>query len=184
MKWASPIDYKLIPTTDSYSFKYMKPGTTGLPLPSHLGAFGVKRRHHSHEGIDLYCDDGSYVKSVNNGIVLNIVSFTGASMDSPWWEDTMAVLVHTKDGIVVYGEITPATYLKKGQEIKQGDFIGNVKKVLKEDKGRPMSMLHLELHKCNIKYHAHCIHPLVEWLPNDPQPENLLDPTSFLLEAL
>ena len=182
MKWISPIDYKLVVTEDSHSYLHMKEGETGLPLPPHPGAFGVKRKNHIHEGVDLYCPEGTVVRSVNDGIVAGIATFTGENANSPWWEETYAALIHTDDGIVVYGEIE-FPFLLIGSNIYQGDKIGKIKRVLKNDKGRPMSMLHFELYK---KYpgaiHGH--HPLVEWQVDKPQPENLLNPTQFLLESL
>lgn len=179
MRWISPIDYKLIITRDSNSFQNMKENETGLPIFPHVGAFGVKRKYHIHEGVDLYCPEGTQVRAVNDGIVVGIVDFTGESVNSPWWEDTKAVLVKTLDGIVVYGEILPDYCLTLHQEIKQGDIIGYVKRVLKDDKGRPMSMLHLELYK-DVSFSLHGHHPLIEWKVDECCPSILLDPTPFL----
>ena len=182
MKWISQIDYKLVLTSDSNSFMTMKENETGLPISPHVGAFGVKRRNHIHEGIDLYCPEGTLVKSVNDGIVVGIVGFTGEAVKSPWWEDTQAVLVKSDDGVIVYGEILPV-YLHLRQKLKQGDVVGLVKRVLKKDKGRPMSMLHLELYK-ERPGGSLGHHPLVEWCVDELQPDNLLDPTPFLKEIM
>ena len=148
-------------------------GITGLPLGDHPGAFGVKRKHHIHEGVDLYCPEGSVVQAVEEGVVVAVIPFTGtiASPPSPWWHDTWAVLVEGPSGVVVYGEI--ASRVMVGDPIVPGWSMGYVKQVLKEDKGRPMSMLHLELHKPGTR-------DAYEWI--DKRPESLLDPTPFLLE--
>lgn len=151
----------------------MPEGYTGVPLAPHPGAFGVERKNHTHEGVDLYCPEGTLVDAVEEGTVVAVIPFTGAlaTPPSPWWHDTWAVLVEGPSGVVVYGEIRPA--VKVGDPIKAGWTIGWVKQVLKEDKGRPMSMLHLELHRSGTR-------DAYAW--EDERPESLLDPTPFLLE--
>jgi murein DD-endopeptidase MepM/ murein hydrolase activator NlpD len=64
--------------------------------------------------------------------------------------------------------------VKVGQEVVAGDILGVVTRVLKVDKGRPMSMLHLELRVSGNTAD-------IEWLDPDAQPEGLLDPTPLLL---
>lgn len=174
MSWLSPLKLKLIPTDQSESFMNMKDGETGLPLAPHPGAFGVQRKHHFHEGVDLYCPDGTPVYAVEDGRVVKIMPFTGAAAGMDWWEDTDAVLIEGVSGVVVYGEITPAT--KEGADVRAGDLIGHVKRVLKVDKGRPMSMLHLELHD-------HGARQAPEWPVDGEKPETLRDPTAFLKAA-
>lgn len=169
--WHSPIPYKLVPTSESESFKTMKDGETGIPTGSHPGAFGVKRKHHTHEGVDLYCPEGTQVYAVEAGYVVAIIAFTGAAVGSSWWHDTVAVLVEGESGVVVYGEISPVVTV--GSMILKGCLIGNVKQVLTKDKGRPMSMLHLELHKKGAR-------DAPEWTKR--RPKTLLDPTRYLLE--
>jgi hypothetical protein len=86
-------------------------------------------------------------------------------------------MIEGSSGVINYGEIKPLETLAIGQEIKEGDLIGNVIPVLKKDKGRPMNMLHLELYTLGTNTH------LLEWKLNFPQPENLLDP-NILLQPL
>ncbi len=147
----------------------------GLPVGSHPGAFGVKRKNHIHEGIDLYVPEGTPVRAVEDGIVVALEKFTGteATPPSPWWMDTEALLVEGASGVVVYGEIT--SIREPGYEVKAGDLLGYVIQVLKKDKGRPMSMLHLELHE-------HGTRQTSEWL--DEKPASLLDPTPHFLLPL
>ena len=174
MPWLSPIPYKLVRTTASESFRTMKKGTTGLPLPPHPGGFGVARKHHIHEGVDLYVPEGTPVTTVEDGIVCAILPFTGLIADSPWWNDTWAVMVEGVSGVVLYGEINPALdRLGLGDSVKAGEQIGTVVTVLKQDKGRPMSMLHLELYTNGTR-------SPVEWALDTPRPSNLIDPTGFL----
>lgn len=175
MVWQSPINLKLVPSSHSMSFQDMDAGQTALPQPPHVGAFGISRKHHIHEGIDLYCPEGTEVFAVEDGQIVNIVPFTGAHAGSDWWHDTYAVLVEGKTGVVVYGEILSTC--QNGQHIKAGDLIGHVKQVLKTDKGRPMSMLHLELY-------MHGVRDAVEWPVGTPRPDGLMNPTPYLLESI
>lgn len=171
-EWHSPLRLDLIPTSDSESYKSMREGETGLPLAPHPGAFGVRRKFHSHEGIDLYCSEGTPVYSVEPGEIVEIIPFTGKLVNSPWWNDTMAVLVEGASGVVVYGEIIPVVQV--GEKLDCGALIGHVKQVLTKDKGRPMAMLHLELHSKGAR-------DAPEWV--DERPDTLLDPTEHLLNC-
>lgn len=157
--WVFPID--------SYSFP--------LPKGDHPGAFGTKRRFDVHTGVDLYCEEGTLVKAVESGKVIFVENFTGPNAGSPWWEDTKAVWVEGDSGIVVYGEIDP--FVEVGFEIQAGSTIGSVKRVLKNDKGKPMSMLHLELYDKKMKETAW-------WKHGENKPEYLLDPTDKLIKSL
>lgn len=170
-RWVRPIPLTLEPTTDSESFRTQGPGVTGLPVGQHPGAFGVVRKHHIHEGVDLYCPSGTEVCAVEDGEVVAVLPFTGGKAGLPWWLDTEAVLVEGASGVVLYGEVSAA--VKVGASVKAGDPIGHVVRVLRNDKGRPTSMLHLELHVPGTR-------ALVEWYANAPRPPSLLDPTVML----
>lgn len=172
-----PIPLKLVPTADSESFKTYFNGETGLPLHPHPGSFAYKRKNHIHEGVDLYCDEGTPVYAMEGGRVVAIIPFTGEQDGSPWWHDTEAVLIEGESGVILYGEIAPDTNLKVGMSLKQGALIGHVKQVLKKDKGRPMSMLHLEFHEKGTR-HAE------EWPVNGKKPNSLKDPTPLLLRSV
>ena len=147
-----------------------------IPVAPHLGAFGVVRKNHTHEGVDLYVPNGDPVFAVEPGIVVAILPFTGEHCGSPWWHDTWCVMVEGASGVVNYGEIVPRPGLDIGDEVRPIDVVGHVKTVLKKDKGRPMSMLHIELYEAGVR-------EPVEWLPDAPRPAGLLDPTSFLLDS-
>jgi murein DD-endopeptidase MepM/ murein hydrolase activator NlpD len=176
--WINPVGLTLIPTTESESFRDMPEGTTGLPLAPHPGAFGVQRKNHTHEGVDLYLPDRAPVMAVEDGLIVAVIDFTGenAVPPSPWWHNTKALLVEGDTGVVVYGEIDLALDYWPGDLIKGGDVIGYVTPVLKKDKGRPMTMLHLELHR-------HGTSDAYEWTVDGPRPESLLDPTPYLLAS-
>lgn len=150
---------------------------TELPLNPHCGAFGVERKHDIHTGVDLYCQNGDEVFAIEDGIVVLVENFTGASANSDWWNDTKAIHIEGRHGVIVYGEIEPNKELVEGFTIKAGQRIGTVKQVLKEDKGRPMSMLHIELYKHGSR--QSCI-----WESNKSKNDNLLDPTKLLLSLI
>lgn len=186
MTWLSPIPLLLIPTHYSESFHLLPRGSTGLPLLPHPGAFGVVRTKHVHEGVDLYCPTGTLVSCVEDGIVVAILPFTGSqayavnpatgSVESlHWWHDTDVVLVEGATGVVAYGEITPLC--KVGDELIAGEVLGSVLRVLKKDKGRPMSMLHIELHVSGTREPT-C------WYQENGRPSSLLDPTPYLLACM
>lgn len=152
--------------------------STEIPMIPHPGAFGVTRKKHMHEGIDLYCNNGDEVIAIEEGIVININAFTGEMVGSPWWNNTYCVLIEGKTGVFNYGELIPHKNLKIGMKIEEGQTIGHITTILKEDKGRPMNMLHLELYKHGTKEH------LNEWSLQMEQADNLLNPTEHLLEIV
>lgn len=184
-RWRSPIDYELIPTMDPMSFREMRwwpRMQTGIPIPPagdwdpdnyHPGAFGVLRRHDIHTGVDLYCQPGTKVSSVEDGEVVAVLPFTGPLAGSPWWNDTDAVMIEGPSGVVCYGEVL--SWMRPGDIVRAGDWIADVCTVLKKDKGRPRTMLHLELYE-------HGTRNPVDWFPGRERPIELRDPTSKLLE--
>jgi murein DD-endopeptidase MepM/ murein hydrolase activator NlpD len=152
-----------------------------IPDGNHRGAFGKVRRHDIHTGVDLYCDPGTKVFAVEGGKVVAIENFTGPNADdpSPWWNDTKAILIKGESGVILYGEVTLVDThglgdsLREGDVVEAGSHIGYAAQVLKKDKGLPMCMLHFELYKPGTD-------ESVWWKPENPQPENLLDPTEKL----
>lgn len=166
-------------------------GVTGIPLIGHPGSFAYPRKHHIHEGVDLYVPSGTRVYAVEAGEIVDIQPFTGVHAGSPWWENTWAIAVHGKSGIIVYGEIRVSPYFndlvfpwqpnigikRRFYTVRCGQCLGNVVSVLHHNKGRPQSMLHLEL------YHHDAPNIMVEWKHGQDKPVGLLDPTQYLLEA-
>jgi murein DD-endopeptidase MepM/ murein hydrolase activator NlpD len=181
IKWLKPIPLTIVLEKDFEGFRRHPTGTTGLPIgDTHAGAFGYPRRHHIHEGIDLYCPEGTSVVAVETGIVVAVIDFTGplAQPPSPWWHKTMAVLVEGDSGVVVYGEIAVEPSILEGAHVKAGDPIGHVVSVLKKVKNdRPTAMLHLELHEPGTR-------DAYEWTIALGRPASLRDPTPFLMEAI
>jgi len=153
-----------------FNYKYK------IPQENDLGAFGVKRKYDIHTGVDLYCNHGDVVLSIEEGEVLAIKPFTGEIAGFPWWNDTWGIAIKGKSGIINYGEVKPKKSLKEGDFVKEGDIIGIVIPVLKKDKGKvpSTSMLHLELYN---SYNGEW----VEWELGNKKPDNLEDPTNLLI---
>lgn len=163
-------------------------------LPDYLGLFGSIRKEDVHTGIDLYCEIGTEVVAMCDGIVVGVENFTGkyvgnkvrtpdqyndgdpnAQQPSPWWNDTDAVLIKSDIGgsVILYGELD--TDIEIGTRVVAGQIIGKIKRsVLRFNKGRPMTMLHLEWHKPGAPYFS------FGWEINRPKPEKLLDPEIIL----
>lgn len=154
-----------------------------IPQRDHPGAFGAVRKFDIHTGVDLYCKEGTSVFAVEDGEIVAIEEFTGPNAESPWWNQTWAILIRGDSGVVVYGEVENPS-LSVGDIVKMGDFLSCTKQVLKKDKGKPMCMLHLEL--CTSETTE-----TVWWRKKgekanwwkETKPPCLLDPTEHLLEA-
>lgn len=165
-------------TTDSESYAHRDFNhETEIPLGTHPGAFGTVRRCHIHEGVDLYGQPGAPVYAMEAGVVVARQAFTGEAAGSPWWADTECLLVEGECGVLNYGEIQPLSALKPGVPVIAGQLIGHLVTVLRKDKGRPRTMLHLE------RYVKGTCAPLAEWRLLRPQPGMLCDPTSLLVNA-
>lgn len=145
-----------------------------LPEPGDAGFFGAVRKHDVHTGIDLYCDDGDTVYAIEDGVVVSIEKFTGEHADSPWWNNTWALLIEGNSGVIVYGEIIISSELCVGSPILEGQEIGKICKVLKKDKGvNPPAMLHLELMQ-------HGYYKTNWWKLGEKTPEGLMNPYNLI----
>lgn len=147
-----------------------------IPVGRHLGAFGARRKHHMHEGVDLYAPEGSPVYAMNKGVYLGCYQFTGEAVGSPWWNTTHACVIAHEDAIICYGELCPLPNIPVGYAVNEGDVLGVIVPVLKKDKGRPMSMLHVERY-------SHFDGEFYEWAIGQHKPSGLCDPTPYLLKA-
>lgn len=155
----------------------------GIPINNHPGAFGVRRKHDIHEGVDLYTYAGAEVLAMHDGVVIANYNFTGAPVGTPWWNETNALLVRVSGLYFVYGELE--SKCQPGDNIKKGDVIGHILPVLPENKirldiqGHSNAMLHLE------KWHMHTTDVLdmqrPPWTDYSNRPNGLLDPTAGLI---
>lgn len=147
-----------------------------IPSDNHAGAFGVTRKNHIHEGVDLYTETHNPVYAMESGTVVCIKPFTGISAGSDWWNDTQCIMISGDSGVLNYGELTIDT-LFVGDRVSKGQYLGKIETVLKIDKGLPMSMLHFE------RYIIGTVEPITEWSLNMDQPTTLCDPSLLLIRA-
>lgn len=149
-----------------------------LPNKADLGAFGTPRKFDVHTGIDLYCNENEEIFAIEDGIIIAIEWFTGSKVDMPWWNDTQAIAIKGKSGVINYGEVIANATLNVGDIVKEGDLLGLVTPVLKKDKGKvpSTSMLHIELYS---EYDG----IWVVWGLGESQPKNLLNPLELLEQA-
>jgi murein DD-endopeptidase MepM/ murein hydrolase activator NlpD len=150
-----------------------------LPTGDDLGAFGTPRKFDVHTGIDLYTTKDAEVFAIEDGEVVAIEWFTGKMVNMPWWNDTQAIAIKGKSGVINYGEVQPHYDVVVGDLVKEGDHIGWITPVLKKDKGvvPSTSMLHLELYsEYNGKWEI--------WNLGKDKPKNLYNPYYMLLEEL
>jgi phosphopantothenoylcysteine decarboxylase len=176
---------KLLEGELTWIFPLPKDECSGIPIGSHPGSFGAKRRKDVHTGVDLYCKDDSPVYAVEDGRVIGYERFTGELAGSPWWNDTDAILIEGASGVVCYGEIkkdfaTPHV----GETVRRGCLVGRVSAVVREGRERPdvpghsRSMLHLELYKHGRTSVSSCWGGLDEEMP-----DYMVDPTALLLSS-
>lgn len=149
-----------------------------LPLAGHCGSFAAVRKHDIHTGIDLYADNNSPVFAMVDGTVVDILDFTGPSAGTPWWLDTRAVVIEDVMGLWLYGEINPIDDLAIGSVVVEGTTIGHVARVLRNDKGLPTAMLHLERYNRRLATYG----PV--WNHGDCCPTGLIDPTPLLANLI
>jgi murein DD-endopeptidase MepM/ murein hydrolase activator NlpD len=186
MAWHFPIPLNVVGvSSDSDSYKNINlEREVEIPVLPHCGAYSVCRSHDVHEGVDLYCPEATPVFAVEDGVVVLIRCFTGKYAHCDWWEETDAISIEGRSGNVEYGEIVVHRRLHLRDKVKKGEIIGHVKRVLKKDKGRPTSMLHLNLYEG-----AQTRDQSWELDDNSPdrrgtKPTGLIDPTPFLIESM
>lgn len=149
-----------------------------VPVGNHYGSFGVKRKYCYHCGVDLYTEENTPVFAIEDGIVVEEKWFTGSLAGSDWWLPTRCISIEGDSGVIVYGEIQELSHIQIGNSINMGEHLGNVKRVLKHDKGKPMSMLHIQLLK-----HGITDDDIPSWKYDVEKPKGLLDPTQMLIQC-
>lgn len=173
---------KYWPVPDSYS--------KNIPTIGTSGSFWQNRGDRYHCGVDIYAPVGSDVISVEDGIAIEIGSFTSPDK-TPYWNSTYYIVIKNNTGLICkYAELSDVT-VKVNDLIEAGQIIGHVGLVLnkdkitknspsyiqKIDKNGNYSMLHFELYKSLPILAAKYLGG--NWF-GDTKPENLLDPTDYL----
>ena len=176
--WILPIQHKLIgATSNSMSFQNINiASSVEIPIGEHCGAFGVRRRFDHHKGVDLYCPEKTPVFPVEPGLIIRIRPWTGEKAGCPWWLETDAIFIQGRSGNIAYGEIEVNPECHIGDTVNTNVCLGWTKKVLKQDKGRPTCMLHLQIYRWG------CM-KIGMWKLDTSQPEALRDPTIHLLNC-
>lgn len=156
---------------------YPVPLTHFLPKKGDPGYFGTQRTHDVHTGIDLYTFNQAPVLALEDGVVVAIEHFTGEKAQSPWWNDTQAILIENDQGVILYGELMVSPHYQEGSQIKRGDCLGHITPVLKKDKGKnPTTMLHLE-------YYDKGVRQSVWWTDKSQKPQGLRNPSVLLQDV-
>mgnify|MGYP000638560962 CR=1 FL=1 len=143
--------------------------------------FGAVRKHDIHTGIDLFCPENEIVHAISDCIVSKIGYFTGTKSipETPWWNDTEYVICKTiwenKTLYFLYGELLSSVSV--GDILMAGSPLGSIKRVIKNDKGLPTTMLHFEIYKSLPE------NP-VFWYHNEEQPDILINPETIINKAL
>ncbi len=153
----------------------LKDKNVSIPEMGAVGDFAFRRSFYYHPGIDLYCDYGQEIIAIEDGIVVNMETFTGpmATPPSPWWNETFSIMIEGASGVLGYCEVKPVPYIKVGVKVKEGDIIATVIPVLKKDKGNGTTMLHFELYEHGSREH-------VTWVLDETKPTSLLNPRDLL----
>jgi murein DD-endopeptidase MepM/ murein hydrolase activator NlpD len=117
-----------------------------------------------HVGLDLYGLPGDPVVAIEDGIITNFYHF---------YSDTYALLVEHSEFTVNYGEVHEDSLrsngLSVGDRVSAGQVIGSVGRLRSGN-----SMCHFETYVLGTRTNA-------RWLQSQRRPEELLNPTAFLL---
>jgi hypothetical protein len=168
-----------------------------IPSAGEPGSFWEDRKDRRHCGVDLYAKEWSEVAAAEEGRILSTTIFTTPNLVS-YWNLTYSVLVETKTGLQRYCELGSVA-ASPGTSVAAGDVLGCVGAVVDRDKvthtspayirdlihKNNITMLHFELWKNEpvpVSSHASTYRG-GNWF-GKKKPENLLDPTEKLREAL
>lgn len=166
-----------------------------VPIGDHPGAFGVRRRHHYHTGVDLYVHrSNAIVFPFLDGEIVDYGHFTGTFCNSPWWNNTHYIAVRHGDHVIVYGEVALGNaFIDQAGVVSDGHIGDKVTTktplgvIIPVTKNRHVEyfyhnnkMLHVEMYDAT-KFRAAKVD---EWELDKKQPNALLDPTAYLLRSL
>lgn len=155
-----------------------------IPIGSnHPGAFGYVRKNHVHEGVDIYANEFDFVYIPKQMQAVSWIAFTGEVAGSPWWHNTYALVAWDLEErkTLVFGEISSkGGVFENGFERKllsAGSCIGMVSRVLRNDKGRPCNMVHVEMYEGFVES------SIGLWGLNKEKPAGLIDPSDWLIRC-
>jgi len=162
-----------------------------VPSPGSPGSFWEDRQDRRHCGVDLYASSGSKVVSIEDGIVLEVGTFTSPRI-IPYWNETFYVLVENESGSfakfaeLVEVEVRAGDRLSSGQTVGRVGSVLNPKKIdddapayIKSLKGAgDSSMLHFELYESRPEVSERYLGG--NWF-GPGKPAGLLDPTGRLV---
>jgi len=148
-----------------------------LPLGKYqTGGFGARRQYNVHSGVDLLCANNQPLASVEDGTVVGIQDFS-KKKEKAWLNNTRVIFIEGATGVVVYCNVIEKNDLKIGQQVKAGEVIGKVIKINRYKRKEDICMLHIELY-------THGNYRRAIWSYNHKKPQQLLDPTNFLISAI
>ncbi|MFO8235184.1 MAG: M23 family metallopeptidase [Bacteroidales bacterium] len=172
---------KFWPVPNSYSKE--------VPI-SGAGSFAESRGSRHHYAVDIYAPVSSKVLATENGKVIAEGVFTTPAVKSYWNMTYFVAIKHDSGYIAKYCELGDLL-VNKGDQVKGGEVIGHIGKVLnfkeinsqsplyiqKIKEAEVEGMLHFELYKEEPvifrDYNGGNWH-------NHQKPDNILDPTTYL----
>lgn len=162
-----------------------------VPSLGSPGSFAEDRQDRRHCGVDLYASSGSKVVSIEDGIVLEVGTFTSPKI-IPYWNETFYVVVENESGLFAkYAELARVD-VRPGDRLSAGQIVGRVGSVLNPEKidddaptyirslkdAGDSSMLHFELYESRPEFSE-------SYLGGNRfgsgKPAGLLDPTGRLV---
>jgi len=161
-----------------------------VPEKGKPGSFMEDRSDRRHCGVDLYAPVGSKVVSIDDGLVLEVGTFTEGEV-VPYWKETFYVIVEEDGGrFVKYAELETVE-VRVGERVRSGQRLGRVGSVLdpeKIDDDSPayirrlqeegnVSMLHLEMYSSRPE--PSDLYRGGNWF-GAGEPRGLIDPTRLL----
>lgn len=129
---------------------------------------GTPTRYHT--GVDLYANPGDVVLAPESGIVVSTQEFL------PGIAGEDAILIRGYQGVtVLLGEMARDSWeefgVKDGSAVKKGQPVGRIGLT-----ANGSHMLHIETYSC-------CPTKNQSWYIGKPRPDNVLDPSDYLLRA-
>lgn len=153
-----------LPSGRVVSFETVSGSVVGAPGRRFLAARNGGAR--IHVGLDVYAERNDEVVACEDGRIVNFYPFYRTSKG----DMSYALFIEHNDFVINYGEVA-ATSRKDfgwsiGDHVKSGQPIGTISGT---------AMLHFETYRLGTKTN-------IRWLPKQPRPTALLNPTLYLLQ--